>query len=266
LGQPFDGGCKQERRDLEVEHRILGTVHRRTDSLMGPGIGKVGMYVRESRREPLEDRVIQLLASAGDRLPRALHELINSPVAGRHTNDGALEKPALFQPVQRSECHYLGQVSGDTEDHEDIGLLLSESRRTVASHHRRPPEPDWANSNPDRGEPEALSVPCHDAAAKQPSLSSPHPGDVLGTSESLHGSHSGALIGNGSSKTGLIVGCLVGGAIMALGRIIEVAFGLKPEGRSLEASPSRQAPSRYGCGGSSSKECQWLTIMKESGS
>ncbi len=111
------------------------------------------MYVGESRREPLEDRVIQLLPSAADRLPRALHELINSPVAGRHTNDGALEKPALFQPVQRSESHYLGQVSGDTEDHEDIGLLLSESRRTVTSHHRRPPEPDWATNNPDLREP-----------------------------------------------------------------------------------------------------------------
>ena len=99
-----------------------------------------------------------------------------------------------------------------------------------------------------------------DATAKRRSLSSPRPGEVLGTSESLHGSYSGDLIVNGSSKTGLIVGCLIGGAIMALGRIIEVAFGLKPEGRSLEASPSRQAPSRYGCGGLSSKECQWLTM------
>jgi hypothetical protein len=69
-----------------------------------------------------------------------------------------------------------------------------------------------------------------------------------------------------AAKTGLIVGCLAGGEIMALGRIIEVAFGLKPEGRSLEASPSRQAPSRSGCGRLSSKECQWLTILKESGS
>jgi hypothetical protein len=68
-----------------------------------------------------------------------------------------------------------------------------------------------------------------------------------------------------AAKKGLIVGCLAGGEIMALGRIIEVAFGLKPEGRSLEASPSRQAPSRSGCR-LSSKECQWLTILKESGS
>jgi hypothetical protein len=42
------------------------------------------------------------------------------------------------------------------------------------------------------------------------------------------------LIGNGSSKTGLVVGCLIGGAIMALGGIIELAFGIKAEGKSLE--------------------------------
>ena len=44
----------------------------------------------------------------------------------------------------------------------------------------------------------------------------------------------GALIGNGSSKTGLIVGYVIGGAIMALGGIIELAFGIKAEGKSLE--------------------------------
>jgi MFS family permease len=45
----------------------------------------------------------------------------------------------------------------------------------------------------------------------------------------------GALIGDGSSPTGLYVGYVVGGAIMVLGGIVELAIGIKAEGKSLEA-------------------------------
>ena len=44
----------------------------------------------------------------------------------------------------------------------------------------------------------------------------------------------GALIGDGSSKTGLFIGYLVGGGIMILGGIVELAIGIKAEGKSLE--------------------------------
>jgi MFS family permease len=44
----------------------------------------------------------------------------------------------------------------------------------------------------------------------------------------------GALIGNGSNPTGLFIGYLVGGGIMIFGGIIELIFGIKAEGRSLE--------------------------------
>jgi MFS family permease len=44
----------------------------------------------------------------------------------------------------------------------------------------------------------------------------------------------GALIGNGSSKTGLAIGYLIGGGIMVLGGVIELLFGVKAEGQSLE--------------------------------
>jgi MFS family permease len=44
----------------------------------------------------------------------------------------------------------------------------------------------------------------------------------------------GALIGNGSSRTGLYIGYLIGGGIMILGGIVEIAFGINAEGRSLE--------------------------------
>ena len=44
----------------------------------------------------------------------------------------------------------------------------------------------------------------------------------------------GALIGDGSSPTGLYVGYVVGGAIMVLGGIVELAIGIRAEGKSLE--------------------------------
>jgi MFS family permease len=44
----------------------------------------------------------------------------------------------------------------------------------------------------------------------------------------------GALIGDGSNPTGLYVGYVVGGAIMVLGGIVELAIGIKAEGKSLE--------------------------------
>ncbi|MFZ1116975.1 MAG: MFS transporter [Propionibacteriaceae bacterium] len=44
----------------------------------------------------------------------------------------------------------------------------------------------------------------------------------------------GALIGDGSSRSGLVLGYVVGGLIMVAGGVIELAFGVKAEGQSLE--------------------------------
>ena len=44
----------------------------------------------------------------------------------------------------------------------------------------------------------------------------------------------GWLIGDGSSRTGLFVGYVIGGAIMVTGGIVELLFGIKAEGKSLE--------------------------------
>jgi len=44
----------------------------------------------------------------------------------------------------------------------------------------------------------------------------------------------GALIGNGTDPTGLYIGYVVGGAIMIVGGIVELAIGIKAEGKSLE--------------------------------
>jgi MFS family permease len=45
----------------------------------------------------------------------------------------------------------------------------------------------------------------------------------------------GALIGDGKSTTGLFVGYLVGAGIMVVGGIVEIAFGIDAEGKSLES-------------------------------
>ena len=41
-------------------------------------------------------------------------------------------------------------------------------------------------------------------------------------------------IGDGSSRTGLFIGYVIGGAIMITGGIVELAIGIKAEGKSLE--------------------------------
>jgi MFS family permease len=55
----------------------------------------------------------------------------------------------------------------------------------------------------------------------------------------------GALIGNGTSRTGLTIGYIVGGAIMIIGGLVELAFGIDAEGKSLEdvAAPLTKASS-----------------------
>jgi MFS family permease len=44
----------------------------------------------------------------------------------------------------------------------------------------------------------------------------------------------GVLIGNGTSRTGLTIGYIVGGGIMIIGGLVEIAFGINAEGKSLE--------------------------------
>jgi hypothetical protein len=40
--------------------------------------------------------------------------------------------------------------------------------------------------------------------------------------------------GDGTSRTGLVWGYVIGGLIMVLGGVVELAFGIKAEGQSLE--------------------------------
>ena len=58
----------------------------------------------------------------------------------------------------------------------------------------------------------------------------------------------GWLIGNGQNRTGLTIGYLAGGAIMIIGGLVEIAFGINAEGKSLEevAAAVRRVESAWG--------------------
>jgi MFS family permease len=64
----------------------------------------------------------------------------------------------------------------------------------------------------------------------------------------------GALIGDGTSRTGMVWGYVIGGLIMALGGVVELIYGIKAEGQSLETvtkpltSVDAGAPSPQGAG------------------
>ena len=123
LGEPLDDPAEEERRDLEVEDRALRAGDRGGDALVGGRVAEVPLHVGEPLGEALEHRLVELLARADDRVACALHELVDRPVVDGDPDDRALEQPALLEPVQRVERHHLGQVTGDPEDHEDVGLL-----------------------------------------------------------------------------------------------------------------------------------------------
>jgi hypothetical protein len=118
--QALHDASEEERRDLQVEHRPLegrdGVAHLRVRR----GVAEVAGDVGEPGGEPGEDRLVELLAGADDRLARALHELIDAPVVDCHADDGAVEQVARLEAVQGAERHDLGEVAGDPEDHEDI--------------------------------------------------------------------------------------------------------------------------------------------------
>ena len=134
LGEALDDPAEEERRDLEVEDGARGAGDRGRDALVRGGVAEVALHVREPLREAREHRLVELLAGADDRVAGALDELIDRPVVDGDPDDRALEQPALLEPVQRVERHDLGQVPGDPEDHEDVGLLRLRRRRRRGGH------------------------------------------------------------------------------------------------------------------------------------
>jgi hypothetical protein len=128
LGEPLDDPPEQEGRDLEVEDGQLGAVDRSADALVGRGVPEVAGDVLKTVGKALEDRLVELLAGADDRLAGALDELLQRPVVGCDADDRAIQEPALLEPVERVERHYLREIPRDSEGDEHIGR-----RRRLAS-------------------------------------------------------------------------------------------------------------------------------------
>ena len=123
VGQALDDRAEQERRDLEVEHRLLGALDRRAHPFVGGGVAEVALDVGQPGGEAVEHLLVDRLAGAHDRLAGVVPELVVGPVVDRHPDDRAREQPRALEAVQRSEGHHLGQVARDPEDHEDVRRL-----------------------------------------------------------------------------------------------------------------------------------------------
>ena len=132
LGQPFDHGPEQKRRNLEVEDRVLRGPDRLADALIGFGLAEVALHVGESRGEALEDLIVDRLAGPLDRRARAIDELLDGPVIDRNADDRAVDQAPPLEPVQRAERHHLREVTGDPERDEHVCRLVRACRRRTA--------------------------------------------------------------------------------------------------------------------------------------
>ncbi len=117
LGQTLHNLSEQERRNSRVEDRGLRALDRVAHTLICGGVGEIATDVGKTPSESVEDFGIKPLSGALDRLPGALHQLIYVPIVDRHADDRALQQAAGLEPVQRPECHHLGQIPGDSKNH-----------------------------------------------------------------------------------------------------------------------------------------------------
>jgi len=58
-----------------------------------------------------------VLAGVDDGFAGALYQFVGRHRSARDSEDREVEQPMLLQPVQRAECHLLGKITGNPEDH-----------------------------------------------------------------------------------------------------------------------------------------------------
>ncbi len=122
VGEPRDDLAEQERRDLEVEDGVLGAADGLRDAAVRGVVAEVALDVREALREAREDRLVERLAGADDGVAGPRAQAVDRPVVDRDPDDRAAEQAALLEPVQRVERHHAGEVAGDAEDDEHVGV------------------------------------------------------------------------------------------------------------------------------------------------
>ena len=133
LAEPADDGCEQRRRDLEVEHRVLVVLDLRCDPLERVGLVVLAADVGQALRQPLEHRLVDVDPGVTQGRTDVLDQARVVPVVAGDADDAGVEALAGLQPVQRAEGHLLGEVSGDPEDHQDVGLLAGRHARRLST-------------------------------------------------------------------------------------------------------------------------------------
>ncbi len=124
LGQALDDLAEQERRDLQVEDRVLGAFDCVRHPAVGGGVAEVALDVGEPLGQPREHLRIDLLSGALDALPRVVAQVLDRPVVDGHADDRAVQEPPPLEPVERPEGHHLRQIAGDAEHDEHVRRLL----------------------------------------------------------------------------------------------------------------------------------------------
>jgi hypothetical protein len=123
LRQSLDHRGEQEGRDLEVEDRIGRPLEGSGHTAVGGLLGEVTLHVAQAGGQSGEDLLVKLLARADDGRPRPVDQLAQRPVVHRHSHDRAGQKSSSFEAIQRPERHHPREITGDSEDDEDIGGL-----------------------------------------------------------------------------------------------------------------------------------------------
>src|SRR6202008_387666 len=85
----------------------------------------------QPRREPREHALVDLLTAPLNGFTGAIAKILDRPITDRHANDWTGEQPALLEPVERVERHYLRKIARNPEHDEYIcrrGLAVSSAR------------------------------------------------------------------------------------------------------------------------------------------
>ena len=127
FGQSLDHHAEERRGDLEVEDGALLVADRAREPFVGARVGEISGQERQTLREAFEHGLIDRLAARFDRAARALAQILDRPVVTGDSHDRAVEQPAALESIQRVERHHLGEVAGDAEHDERIGMACRAS-------------------------------------------------------------------------------------------------------------------------------------------
>ncbi|CKN72907.1 Uncharacterised protein [Mycobacterium tuberculosis] len=115
----FDNRREQRRRHFQVIQRPTGRANQFGQRIVELAVGDVTVQVGQPARQPVEHRIVDLFGTT-DGLASPLDQLPDGHVVTGHTQDGAVQQLVALEPIQRAEGHLAGQVTGNSEDHQQI--------------------------------------------------------------------------------------------------------------------------------------------------